>query len=99
MNVDKMNSSHLQTHTTLKWVYDESVLSFSNTRADNITIYTNGSWGCRVLLPLKRKNKWVDEDIDSFQFGSFINSLRQKEPLRCKSQGVVEEMLGWEGIK
>ena len=27
---------------------------------------------------IKRKNKWVDEDIDSFQFGSFINSLRQK---------------------
>ena len=29
---------------------------------------------------IKRKNKWVDEDIDSFQFGSFKNSLRQKKP-------------------
>ena len=29
--------------------------------------------------------KYIDEDIDSLQFGSFINSLRQKEPLCCKS--------------
>ena len=34
---------------------------------------------------IKSKNKWVDEDIDSFQFESFINSLRQKEPLCYKS--------------
>ena len=35
---------------------------------------------------IKREKKWVDENIDSFQFGSFNNSLRQKEPLCCKSQ-------------
>ena len=58
-----------------------------NMRAVNITIYTKmavevGEFCCYI----KRKNKWVDEDIDSFQFGSFINSLRRKEPLFCKSQ-------------
>ena len=48
-------------------------------------------WQLRLLSSaasgyIKRKNKWVDEDIDSFQFGSFINSLRRKETLCCKSQ-------------
>ena len=60
-----------------------------NRRADNVTIYTK--WQLRLLSSvtscyIKRNNKWVDEDIDSFQFGSFINSLRQKEPLCCKLQ-------------
>ena len=39
---------------------------------------------------IKRKNKWVDKDINSFLFGSFINSLRWKEPLCWKKKTVVE---------
>ena len=37
------------------------------------------------LLPLKEDQR-VDEDINSFQFGRFNNSLRRKEPLCCTSQ-------------
>ena len=61
-------------------------------KVEYITIYTK--WQLRLYSSvascyIKRKNKWVDEDIDSFQFGSFINCLRQKETLCYKSQ--VEE--------
>ena len=66
-----------------------------NNRADDITIYAK--WQLRLYTSvascyIKRNNKWVDEDIDSFQFGSFNKSLRQKEPLCCKSQGEVKQL-------
>ena len=47
----------------------------------------------------KRKNKWVDEDIDNFQFGSFINNLRRKEPLCCKSPEMKTAVNDRAGIK
>ena len=46
----------------------------------------NGIWGCRVLLPLvilKGRKKWIDEDIDSFQFGSLNNILSTKKKKPC----------------
>ena len=56
-------------------------------------------WQLRLLSSvasyyIKRKIKWVDEDIDSFQFGSFINRLRQKEPLCRKKKTVVNDRAG-----
>ena len=81
---------------------DNPELDIETQKADEVTIYTK--WQLRLLSSvascyIKRKNKWVDKDIDSFQFGRFNNSLRRKEPLCCKSQEEETVVNSWAGIR
>ena len=73
-------------------------------RAEHITIYTkNGSWGCRVLLPLVilkgRKNELTKILID-FNLEVLITAWDKKKPLCCKLQEEVEkEKIRWSQIR